>query len=98
MTPRLASVLRHLVPALDTAADPRSEVQALIWGPRFDREHALGLLAALPPGAAAALIATADRYDALSTRQQQRLRRLAAAAGAPAPSCPTMPHAAHPAH
>ena len=94
MAPRLASVLRHL--ALDTAEDPRSEVQALIWGPRFDREHALGLLAALPPGAAQALVATADRYDALSTRQQQRLRRLAAAA--PAASGPTMPHAAHPAH
>lgn len=96
MAPRLASVLRHLVPALDTAEDPRSEVQALIWGPRFDREHALRLLGALPPGAAEVLNATADRYDALSTRQQQRLRRLAAAA--PAPSGPTMPHAAHPAH
>ena len=71
-------------------------MQALIWGPRFDREHALRLLAALPAGAAAALNATADRYDTLSTRQQQRLRRLVAAA--PAPSGATMPHAAHPAH
>jgi len=96
MAPRLGSILRSLVPALDAADDPRSEVQALIWGPRFDREHALRLLAALPAGTAAALIATADRYDALSARQQQRLRRLAAAGRAPAG--PTMPHAAHPAH
>ena len=90
MAPRLASALRSLVPALGSAEDPRSEVQALIWGPRFDREHALRLLAALPAGVAEVLIATADRYDALSARQQQRLRRLAAG--------PTMPHAAHPAH
>lgn len=99
MQPRLAWVLRSLAPALAGAADARSEVHALIWGPRFDRLHARSLAATLPPATVLAVDAAADRFDGLSARQQQRLRRLAAGAPACAPtSQATMAHAPHPAH
>ena len=71
-------------PALLTGADdPHAELLSMVWGPRFDREHALGLWAQLSrrkPAHAApvlpALLAAADRFDALGPPVQHRLRRL----------------------
>jgi hypothetical protein len=63
-----------------TAEDPHAELLALVWGSRFDSEHALGLLragAATANGAALALVATAaSTFDQLAPQRQQRLRRL----------------------
>ncbi|AOW14121.1 hypothetical protein LPB72_09310 [Hydrogenophaga crassostreae] len=62
--------------------DPHAELLAMVWGPRFDREHALGLWAgfsrrdpvqALP--VLPAMLALADRFDGLSAPVQHRLRR-----------------------
>jgi hypothetical protein len=68
---------------LDETEDPHAELLAMVWGPRFDREHALGLWARLSqraPSAALpvlpALLALADRFDALDSAVQHRLRRL----------------------
>lgn len=92
MAAELAGAVRSLAPALRTAADPRVELLALVWGPRFDREHGLALAARLPGVPAAALQAAAERFDRLRHGQQQRLRRLLA----PVP-CATIAHAPHPA-
>ena len=59
--------------------DPHDELMSLVWGPRFDREHALGLVARQPETAAhtlPALLAAADHFDALHAGAQGRLRRL----------------------
>jgi hypothetical protein len=58
--------------------DPASEVLALVWGPRFDRVHALSLLARLPWADGAwmdALHAFGERFDALPPPAQRTLRR-----------------------
>jgi hypothetical protein len=58
---------------------PHDELLALVWGPRFDREHALGLMARQPQHAARALPAlleAADRFDALHASAQRRLRQM----------------------
>lgn len=58
-------------------ADP-CDLLALVWGPRFDREEAVALLARQPsvvPGVLAAWMAAADRFDALPAARQQRLRQ-----------------------
>ncbi len=58
---------------------PHDELLALVWGPRFDREHALGLVARQPAHAALALPAllqAADRFDALHAPAQRRLRQM----------------------
>lgn len=57
--------------------DPAAEMLALVWGPRFDREHALALLARLPRSQAAlveAIHAFAERFDALPAAKQQAVR------------------------
>ncbi len=68
---------------LNGSDDPHAELLALVWGPRFDREHALGLWVGLsqrqPVHAAPVLpllLAAADRFDALTSPVQHRLRRL----------------------
>ncbi len=72
--------LRAHAPALlADVADPHDELLALVWGPRFDREHALGLMArqrGLAPQALHGLLDVAERYDGLGAAAQQRLRRL----------------------
>ena len=58
---------------------PHEELLTLVWGPRFDREHALGLVARQPAHAALALPAllqAADRFDALHAPAQRRLRQM----------------------
>ena len=77
---------RSFAPALLAGSDdPHAELMALVWGPRFDRELALGLwvgfsrrepIAALP--VLPALLSVADRFDALTTPMQHRIRRLIA--------------------
>jgi hypothetical protein len=57
--------------------DPAAEMLALVWGPRFDREHALALLARLPQPQDAwtvAIHAFAERFDALPAAKQQAVR------------------------
>ncbi|MGE0098453.1 MAG: hypothetical protein AB7S86_08890 [Hydrogenophaga sp.] len=87
MSPALQSIgqpLReHGFALLAEVDDPHDELLALVWGPRFDREHALGLWARFSrrrPAEAIhslpAILAAADRFDGLDTRAQQRLRRL----------------------
>ena len=46
---RLAQGVRKHGPALLAGMpDPHDELMSLVWGPRFDREHALGLVARQP--------------------------------------------------
>jgi hypothetical protein len=80
----LAQQVRSHGPALLAAAsDPHAELMAMVWGPRFDREHAMALWAGLPqhkPGTALpvlqALLSAADRFDTLAAPAQHRLRLL----------------------
>jgi hypothetical protein len=87
MSPALQAIgqpLRDHGPALlADVDDPHDELLALVWGPRFDREHALGLWARFSrrqPAEAVhtlpAILSVADRFDGMDTRAQQRLRRL----------------------
>ena len=62
------------------AEDPREELLAMVWGPRFDREQATRLLLHWNRASTSALHVlhqAADRYDALKPHQQKRVRRLA---------------------
>lgn len=76
----LAQGVRKHGPALLAGMpDPHDELMSLVWGPRFDREHALGLVARQPATAAEtlpALLAAADHFDTLKASAQSRLRRL----------------------
>ena len=77
---RLAQGVRVHGPALLSGIpEPHDELMSLVWGPRFDREHAMGLVARQPALAAhtlPALLAAADHFDALHAGAQGRLRRL----------------------
>lgn len=77
---RLAREVRRHGGALFTGLpEPHDELMSLVWGPRFDREHALGLVARHPAAALPALpalLAAADTFDALHVPAQQRLRQL----------------------
>lgn len=80
----LAQQSRAHAPALLAGAeDPHAELLALVWGPRFDRQHALDLWARLSQQQPAqalsvlpALLSAADRFDTLGASVQHRLRRL----------------------
>lgn len=51
----------------------------MVWGTRFDRVHALRLLARwhdAPPAAWHVVSAAAERFDALSAARQHRVRQL----------------------
>ena len=62
--------------------DPHAEWLTMVWGPRFDRAHALALWASMPrapvDGEAmlGQLLRVADAFDALDRPAQQRLRHL----------------------
>lgn len=59
--------------------EAHAELLALVWGPRFDRAHALGLLQRLPriaPRQLQALAEAADRFDRLAGAGQQHIRQL----------------------
>ena len=77
---QLAGQLREHGPTLLAGMpEPHDELMSLVWGSRFDREHALGLVARQPAHAALALPAllqAADRFDALHASAQRRLRQM----------------------
>lgn len=63
--------------------DPHAELLAMVWGPRFDRQHALELLARLSHEQSAQALpvltllqSAANQFDNLSVQAQNRLRRL----------------------
>lgn len=63
---------------LASASEPTSELLAMVWGPRFDREHALQLARLAAPDSVAldrSLALAADHFDALPPPRQQRLRQ-----------------------
>lgn len=71
----LPAWLQAVAAAVD---EPEVELRALVWGPRFDREHALRLLARLPRVEGrwlAAMHAFGERFDALPSAGQQALRQ-----------------------
>lgn len=87
MSPALQPIARpwrEHGPALVAGMDnPHDEVMALVWGPRFDREHAMWLWARLSRRAPRqampvlpALMGMAEGFDALDTDDQRRVRRL----------------------
>ena len=63
-------------------SDPRAEFNALIAGPRFERERAQGLVeaktAAIRTQSPEVIAALADFYDALRPEQQQKVREFLA--------------------
>lgn len=77
---RLSQGLRTYGPALLAGMpEPHDELMSLVWGPRFDRHHAMVLVARQPAMAAhtlPALLAAADHFDALQEEVQGRLRQL----------------------
>ncbi len=87
MSPALQAIahpLREHGPALLAGTDnPHDEVLALMWGPRFDREHAMWLWSRLsrrePQQAVPvlpALMDMAERFDAMALSEQRRVRLL----------------------
>ena len=57
---RLAQGVRVHGPALLSGMpEPHDELMSLVWGPRFDREHAMGLVARQPSVAAHTLTSLA---------------------------------------
>lgn len=73
----------HIPTLLADVQDPHAELLALVWGPRFDRQHALDLWVRLSRQCPAqalpvlpALLSAADRFDALDAPVQHRLRHL----------------------
>lgn len=66
-------------PLVQQADEPHAELLALVWGPRFDLQHAQELLGRAPPPAAPALwrtlVEAARTYDSLPGERQQQLRR-----------------------
>jgi len=72
-------VRRHGSALLAGIPNPHDELMSLVWGPRFDREHALGLVAQRPAAAAQtlpALLAAADHFDSMQVNVQRRLREM----------------------
>ena len=73
----------HVSALLAGLDDPHAELLSMVWGPRFDRQHAMGLWAQLSRHRPAdalpvlpALLAAADRFDELDKPEQHRLRCL----------------------
>lgn len=74
-TPGLVSLKNQAPLLVAHTPEPHAELLALVWGPRFDRDHAQTLVAhaglALQP-----LEQAAREFDALPGAAQQRLRAL----------------------
>ena len=74
-----ASVRAYGPVLLASTTEPAAELLALVWGPRFDREHAQYLARAATQDRWAlnrALAQAADSFDLLPPPRQQRLRQL----------------------
>jgi hypothetical protein len=64
---------------LDGYDEPHAEVMALVWGPRFDREHARTLLDRRPgyvPRVLHDVQQAADLFDRMAEAERNRLRAL----------------------
>lgn len=64
---------------LASSTEPQADLLALVWGPRFDREHGRQLAQSVVQNRLAvdhALAQAADTFDQLSAQRQQRLRQL----------------------
>ena len=80
----LFSSMRALGPVLlASTTEPAAELLALVWGPRFDREHGRYLAQSVAQNRPAldhaldrALNQAADTFDRLPALRQQRLRQL----------------------
>lgn len=73
----------HTATLLAETKDPHAELLTLIWGPQFDREHALSLWARFSlcqPAQAVRLLpvlmSVGERFDALARVEKDRLRRM----------------------
>lgn len=82
----LADKMREQRAALmGSGADPRAEIQALVAGPKFDRERAQAIVAAKTDslrGKSPEVIAAAGEfYDSLKPDQQQKVRDFMARRG-----------------
>ncbi len=74
-----ASVRAHGAALLASTDEPAAELLALVWGPRFDREHAQLLAQSATQNHSVlhhALAQAADTFDGLPAPRQQRLRQL----------------------
>ena len=74
-----ASVRAHGPALLASTTEPAAELLALVWGPRFDREHAQYLAQSVAHNQSVlqhVLAQAADTFDRLPAPRQQRLRQL----------------------
>lgn len=74
-TPALHALKHQFQQLLAHTDDPHAEVLALVWGPRFDREHAAALARAADVPVPV-LEQAAREFDALPGAAQQRWRTL----------------------
>lgn len=87
LQPLFSSMRAHGPVLLASTTEPAAELLALVWGPRFDREHGRYLAQAVAHDLAhsrpamdqaldQALKLAADTFDNLPAPRQQRLRQL----------------------
>jgi hypothetical protein len=83
LQPLFSSMRAHGPVLLASTTEPAAELLALVWGPRFDREHGRYLAQsvaqkrpALDHALDQALNQAADTFDRLPALRQQRLRQL----------------------
>ena len=78
VSPLFSTLRSHGRLLLAGADDPNAELMALVWGPRFDREHARDLVQSLAPCQTdldRVVAQAADTFDRLPAQRQQRLRQ-----------------------
>jgi hypothetical protein len=79
LQPLFSSMRAHGPVLLASTTEPAAELLALVWGPRFDREHGRYLVQSVAqnrPALDHALAQAADTFDRLPAPRQQRLRQL----------------------
>lgn len=83
LQPLFSSIRVHGPVLLASSTEPAAELLALVWGPRFDREHGRYLAQSVAhnvahsrPALDHALAQAADAFDQLPALRQQRLRQL----------------------
>ncbi|QTN30374.1 hypothetical protein HZ993_11560 [Rhodoferax sp. AJA081-3] len=79
LQPLFSSMRAHGPVLLASTTEPAAELLALVWGPRFDREHGRYLAQSVAqnrPALDHALDQAADTFDRLPAMRQQRLRQL----------------------
>ena len=83
LQPLFSSMRAHGPALLASTTEPAAELLALVWGPRFDREHGRYLAQSVAKNRPAldhaldqALNQAADTFDRLPAQRQQRLRQL----------------------